>query len=190
MKMKKDELNLHIKELCVKCKFLVNSQIGSLKKPASNSQIRSWYNAFMQEFSSNFNDNHGFSLEEQAYISYKMRHEARMHTRDFMKDNERSILEARDEKTYGNKDGPTFEYLINKNKNELDIDNTYRKIISSSTKTNKWVNLLNETGLLAVYDSANNAISNAYQIVGSATAGIVNFVKQFFNSEPKNQLNF
>ncbi len=79
-----------------------------------------------------------------------MRHYARITIREHMSDAVGLVaIKNRDLKVYGNPDGPTFNTMIerrlDKQKADVDpnypsLDNAYKSIINSSTKTNKLVN--------------------------------------------------
>ena len=50
-------------------------------------------------------------------------------------------LQARDQEKYGNPDGPTFDYLVEKNRKKgLEGDAVYEDIIGSSNRTNQEYN--------------------------------------------------
>ncbi|MCI5139038.1 MAG: hypothetical protein D3922_11635 [Candidatus Electrothrix sp. AR1] len=108
--------------------------------PQTNAEIRLWYNhqvviiptlteQLIQE---------GASAEERAKLAYEIRHRARIYARLLMPDKEEvEMLRRRDMEKYGNPDGPTFEYLVEKNRQKgLEGDALYEAIIDSSGRTN------------------------------------------------------
>lgn len=128
----------------------------------SNHYIRIWYKAFVASLSQTNEQwkNSGVNTKERARRCFEMRHAARIISRDFMSKNvtgkiERKFLEARDYHVYGNKDGPTFDYLkeqktSNKkqeyklngkfiNDDEI-LEQVFQAIINSSIETNEMVN--------------------------------------------------
>lgn len=84
----------------------------------------------------------GVPVDERARRAYQVRHEARMTARAMMSDRaEVADLEARDTAKYGRKDGPSFEYLLNKGRAEgLSGDALYQSIIDSAQRTNEATN--------------------------------------------------
>lgn len=128
----------------------------------SNYYIRVWYKAFISSLSQ-MNErwgNEGLNSQERACRCFEMRHEARIISRDFMSNKitgkiERKFLEARDYYVYGDKDGPTFDYLKkqqfynikqeyalkNKTINDDEIlEQVFQAIIASSIVTNEVIN--------------------------------------------------
>ncbi|WPD21241.1 MAG: hypothetical protein SD837_13665 [Candidatus Electrothrix scaldis] len=107
--------------------------------PQTNAEIRAWYNkqvviipALTEQLSQE-----GASAEERAKLAYDIRHRARMYARLLMPDkDEVELLRQRDMKKYGNPDGPTFAYLVEKNQEKgLEGDAIYEAIIESSSRT-------------------------------------------------------
>lgn len=107
--------------------------------PQTNGEIRTWYNqqvviipALTEQLSQE-----GATAEERAKLAYDIRHRARMYARLLMPDkDEVELLRQRDMKKYGNPDGPTFAYLVEKNqKKGLEGDAIYEAIIESSSRT-------------------------------------------------------
>jgi predicted small secreted protein len=84
----------------------------------------------------------GASLEERARAAYATRHNARITSRAMMSDpDEVAKLEARDLEKYGDKDGPTFAYLMDKGRAEgKSDDEIYADMIGSAQRTNRAVN--------------------------------------------------
>lgn len=82
------------------------------------------------------------SAYDRALQAWNIRHDARTKAREMMKDKELTeILRARDEVKYGNPNGATFDYLVNKFKLAgLEGDAIYEAIIESSHRTDKQTN--------------------------------------------------
>ena len=86
--------------------------------------------------------NDGLDLATRAHRAYELRHEARVNAR-FMMQDQTAVkgLQERDMAKYGNPDGPTFEYLIQKNTdNGLSLEEAYQSIIDSSSRTDQRFN--------------------------------------------------
>ncbi|WAS92668.1 hypothetical protein [Nannocystis punicea] len=81
-------------------------------------------------------------VEEQARRAYQLRHDARMTARAMMSDaTELGALQERDRAKYGNPDGPTFEWLIERARAKgLEGDAAYQSIVESAQKTDAAVN--------------------------------------------------
>lgn len=125
-------------------------------------QIRIWYNGFVSSIDDLIKkwQQEGVDVMERASRCCEIRHSGRVQARDLMLKIEggkemRQELEARDLETYGNKDGPTFEFAISKAKkmivDELKatgatcdektlMQQAAQAIIEGSQKTNKFVN--------------------------------------------------
>jgi hypothetical protein len=108
--------------------------------PQTNADIRLWYNnqvviipALTGQLS-----REGASAKERAELAYAIRHRARIYARLLMPDKEEvEVLRKRDMGKYGNPDGPTFEYLVEKNQQKgLTGDAIYEAIVESSGRTN------------------------------------------------------
>ncbi|MEZ4299947.1 MAG: hypothetical protein R3B70_33675 [Polyangiaceae bacterium] len=84
----------------------------------------------------------GLSAEERAKRAYQTRHDARMTARAMMGSSaEVEMLRARDQEKYGNPDGPTFEWLVEKAKEKgLSGDAVYEEIVSSAQRTDAATN--------------------------------------------------
>lgn len=84
----------------------------------------------------------GKSVEERARIAYETRKNARKTARAMMQDAaEVETLKKRDQEKYGNPDGPTFEWLVEKAKaKNLTGDAIFEEIIQSAQRTNTDVN--------------------------------------------------
>jgi phosphoribosylanthranilate isomerase len=82
------------------------------------------------------------SLEARALKAFEIRHNARKTARAMMQNAaEVTMLKARDQEKYGNPDGPTFEWLVEKAKGKgLSGDAIYQEIIESAQRTNVDVN--------------------------------------------------
>lgn len=81
-------------------------------------------------------------LNERARKAFEIRHNARKTARAMMQNaTEVELLKARDQEKYGNPDGPTFDWLIEKSKGKgLSGDAVYQEIIESAQRTNVDVN--------------------------------------------------
>ena len=84
----------------------------------------------------------GLSVRERAEAAWSIRHEARLAARAMMADLvEVELLRARDIAEYGDPDGPTFEFLVERLKAVgLEGDAGYQAIIEGSYRTNAEVN--------------------------------------------------
>ncbi|MDC0717478.1 hypothetical protein [Nannocystis bainbridge] len=80
--------------------------------------------------------------EEQARRAYQIRHDARMTARAMMSDPaELAALQERDRAKYGDPDGPSFEWLLERNLAKgLTGDAAYLAIVESAQKTDAAVN--------------------------------------------------
>lgn len=112
--------------------------------PQSNCKIRAWYVAQVIAMPQ-LNDywtKEGLSLEERAKKAYNTRHNARKIARSMMPDAEEvKQLQERDQEKYGNPDGPTFQYLLDKNLAKgISQEEAYESIIESAGRTNAAVN--------------------------------------------------
>lgn len=110
-----------------------------VKVPKTNCEIRVWYNyqvVAIGRLNERWKAN-GMSLEERAKRAYTIRHNARVNGRFMMQDRfEVATLRDRDNKKYGNPDGPTFDYLINYHKESgFSGDEVFERIIESSSRT-------------------------------------------------------
>lgn len=112
--------------------------------PVSNCEIRLWYN-YQVVAIGKINEkwiNDGLDLETRAHKAYELRHNARLNSRFMMQNKEEvKALQARDIKEYGNPDGPTFEYLLQKAKKKgLSGDQALQYIIDGSSRTDSKYN--------------------------------------------------
>jgi hypothetical protein len=80
--------------------------------------------------------------EEQARRAYQVRHDARMTARAMMSDPaELAALQERDRAKYGDPDGPTFEWLLERARGKgLEGDAAYLSIVESAQRTDASVN--------------------------------------------------
>jgi hypothetical protein len=108
--------------------------------PKTNAEIRQWYNDQVAPITQ-LNEKwikEGLSAEERAKRAYEIRHNARIKAREMMPNKEEvTQLQKRDMEKYGNPDGPTFDYLVQKNREAgLTGDAVYEAILNSSDRTN------------------------------------------------------
>lgn len=113
-------------------------------KPKTNAEIRQWY---LKRISSipKLNERwrkEGRSAQEKAKAAWRIRHRARMKARSMMADQtELAQLRDRDLRKYGNADGPTFEFLVERlTKAGLDETEVYDSIITQSYRTDAELN--------------------------------------------------
>lgn len=107
--------------------------------PKSNCDIRIWYNyqvVAIARLNERWTAN-GVALMERAKKAYQIRHNARVNGRFMMADRfEVATLRDRDNKKYGNPDGPTFEYLVKyHSESGFEGNEIYERIIESSART-------------------------------------------------------
>lgn len=112
--------------------------------PKTNAEIRRWYLgqvARIPELNKQWLSQ-GLFVGERAEAAWSIRHEARLAARAMMADPvEVELLRARDIAEYGNPDGPTFEFLVERLKAVgLEGDAVYEAIIEGSYRTNAEVN--------------------------------------------------
>lgn len=113
-------------------------------QPKSNEEIRQWYSDTVDKIP-DLNEQwiaEGVSVEERAKRAHDIRHDARVKAREMMQNKQEvADLQARDAEKYGNPDGPTFEYLVEKNRQKgLEGDAVYEAIIGSANRTNREYN--------------------------------------------------
>ncbi|HEY8376312.1 MAG TPA: hypothetical protein VIK91_07485 [Nannocystis sp.] len=84
----------------------------------------------------------GLPASERAKRAFTIRHEARMTARAMMSDPaELAALQARDRAKYGNRDGPTFEWLVERAREKgLQGDAIYESIVESAQRTDASLN--------------------------------------------------
>lgn len=106
--------------------------------PKTNCEIRIWYN-FQIVAIAQLNERwkeEGMSVVERAKKAFEIRHQARLNGRYMMEDKfEVAALRDRDNKKYGNPNGPTFEHMVAFGRqNNLTGDRVYEGIIKSSAR--------------------------------------------------------
>lgn len=106
----------------------------------ANTEVRQHYKSLTAGIPS-MNDGwvkEGLSAEERARKAYEIRHNARMTCRAMMGSQfEVIMLQIRDWWEYSSKDGPTFEWLVDKAKGKgLEGDAIYEEIIGSANRRN------------------------------------------------------
>jgi hypothetical protein len=81
----------------------------------------------------------GQGAEARARAAYQARHDARMTARAMMRDQEAVRgLEARDRLKYGDPDGPTFEYLVERGREKgREGDALFEGIVESAQRTDE-----------------------------------------------------
>jgi hypothetical protein len=110
----------------------------------TNTEIRSWYlnrvsaiprlnNEWIQE---------GRSVRERAEAAWRIRHEARLEARSLMDNrSEVELLRQRDQAKYGNSDGPTFDFLVERLRTAgFEGDAIFEAIINGSYRTDRELN--------------------------------------------------
>ena len=119
------------------------------RKTKTNAEIRRWYLERVATITELNNEwiRQGLSARERAEAAWRIRHEARLETRSMMADAvEVELLRERDMTKYGNPDGPTFEFLVERLRDAgLEGEAAYEVIIDESYRTN--VELNNKLGL-------------------------------------------
>ena len=110
----------------------------------TNQQVRQWYLIQISKIPV-LNEAwvlDGISAERRARRAWRIRHDARLRAREMMENpQEVKLLQDRDTKLYGDPDGPTFDYLVEKASNlGLNDDKIYEAIINGSYSTNEEVN--------------------------------------------------
>lgn len=124
--------------------ILLNGSLAVAEQPKNNHEIREWYNQQVAEIPS-LNQQWlqaGESAAQRARKAYDIRHNARIKAREMMPNKiEVQLLQARDQEKYGNPNGPTFEYLVQKNRSGgMTEEEAYEAIVDSSKRTNKAYN--------------------------------------------------
>lgn len=115
-----------------------------IETPSDNCTIRTWYN-FQVIAIPQLNDywiTRKIPLKQRAYKAYLLRHKARIHARHMMPNKEEvASLQERDLAKYGDPNGPTFEFLLEKNQAKgMTLDQAYESIIQTASQTNKAYN--------------------------------------------------
>ncbi|WP_404365694.1 RHS repeat-associated core domain-containing protein [Marinobacter sp.] len=110
----------------------------------SNAEVRTWYNEMVAPIPELDKQwiRHGMGPEARARNAHGIRHDARVKARTLMEDPaEVEMLRARDMEVYQNPDGPTFDYLVEKNRSKgISGDDIYEEIVGSSNRTSKEYN--------------------------------------------------
>jgi hypothetical protein len=117
-----------------------SEQATIVMEPKTNCEIRIWYNYQIVAIAK-INERwlaNGVSLIDRAQRAYRLRHNARINGRFMMDDRfEVATLRDRDNKKYGDPDGPTFDYIVEGTRVKgFEGDGIYREIIKSSSRTN------------------------------------------------------
>lgn len=117
---------------------------SNTEKPKTNAEIRRWYLqrvATIPEFNKQWIEQ-GVAIQERAERAWNIRHEARLQARSMMSDpNEVELLRARDFHKYGNPDGPTFSFLVERLQAiGIEGDAVYEIIIDGSYRTDAELN--------------------------------------------------
>ena len=112
----------------------------------TNAEVRDWYNAQVSTIPEQNQGwlAEGLSAQLRAQRAYQLRHDARIEARNKMADPvEVEQLRARDQLKYGDPNGPSFDYLVKKNRDKgLEGDAIYEAIIESSSRTDAKTNAL------------------------------------------------
>lgn len=115
------------------------SDASNVGQPETNAEIRLWYRervATIPELNREW-ITQGLSARERAEKAWRIRHEARLIARSMMTDVvEVELLRARDVAKYGNPDGPTFEFPVERFEDAgHEGDAVYEAIIERSYRT-------------------------------------------------------
>jgi hypothetical protein len=110
----------------------------------TNAEIRRWYLELIGAIPEQNNEwiKQGLSAQGRAEAAWNIRHEARLEARSLMADPEEAeLLRERDRVKYGNPNGPTFEFLVQRlEKAGLEGDAIYEAIIDNSYRTDAELN--------------------------------------------------
>ena len=113
----------------------------AISKHDADARVRQWYNQqvdLIPVCDLQWEDEK-LSLHQRAEKAFEMRHLARVMARVMMQDPaEVKALQDRDMAKYGNPNGPTFDYLVTKQRRDypgITDDDVYRKLIGSSQQT-------------------------------------------------------
>jgi hypothetical protein len=117
---------------------------SGIKEHKTNTEIRQWYLqlvATIPELNQEW-IKQGFTARERAESAWRVRHEARMKARSMMADPaEVELLRERDILKYGNADGPTFEFLVERLREAgVEEERIYETIIDNSYRTDAELN--------------------------------------------------
>jgi len=106
----------------------------------TNMQVRQWYKKQVGEVRALNRAwlRKGIGIKQRAIRAWQIRHDARLRARELMENpREVELLRNRDLKIYGDSDGPTFEFLVERAGNlGLRGDKIYEAIINDSYTTN------------------------------------------------------
>ncbi len=123
--------------------IIVNDE-PHINGPKTNAEIRQWYIQRISEIPQLNKDwvKQGLHARARAEAAWRIRHEARIEARSMMADpTEVELLRARDVAKYGNPDGPTFEFLVERLREaSLEEDRIYEAIIDNSYRTDAELN--------------------------------------------------
>jgi hypothetical protein len=116
----------------------------NIEEPKTNAEIRRWYLQQVAAIPEMNKDwiKQGLAVRERAEAAWRIRHEARLQARSMMADAvEVELLRTRDMNKYGNLDGPTFEFLVERLKETgLEGEAVYKAIIDNSYRTDAELN--------------------------------------------------
>lgn len=106
----------------------------------TNRQVRQWYKERLSQIPA-LNQawmREGITVEQRARKAWQIRHHARLRARELMEDpREVELLRNRDLKLYGDPNGPTFAFLVEKAASLGWVgDKIYEVIIGDSSTTN------------------------------------------------------
>lgn len=108
--------------------------------PQNNCEIRTWYNfqVIAIDQQNAYWISQGLDLATRAQKAFSLRHNARKYARFMMKDKEEvRVLQERDLAKYKHPDGPTFDYLLQKNQDKgMSLSEAYESIIQTASQTN------------------------------------------------------
>jgi hypothetical protein len=109
----------------------------------TNAEVRKWYLEQVSRIPELNKQwvSQGMAVEERAKEAWRIRRETRVRARAMMADPaEVELLRQRDITEYGHQDGPTFEFLVAKLKDEgLEGEAVYEAIIGGSYRMNTGV---------------------------------------------------
>lgn len=106
----------------------------------TNEEVRRWYKTEVSKIPALNAEwlTQGIGAQDRALRAWQIRHDARLRARDLMEDpREVDDLRERDITVYGNPDGPTFEFLVERaHKLGLKDNRIFEAIIDESFSTN------------------------------------------------------
>ncbi len=110
----------------------------------TNREIRSWYHKRVETIPEQDArwKRAGIPVEERALRVYEIRRRARLEARSMMADPaDIEAVRERDRKKYGNPDGPSFEWLVERSRRRgKSGDTLYEEIIRGAPRTDAQVN--------------------------------------------------